>query len=112
MLRFRSPLLLALSAVTACADAGAPSAPVATVDDTTSIDAARGTSAASGTAYTSPALVRRPFPATNAWNTDVSAQPVDPASATLIASCGLRSLHADFGTVWDGAPNGIPYVLV
>ena len=55
---------------------------------------------------------RRPFPATNWWNTNVAADPVDPNSATLIASCGLRNLHPDFGTTYNGAPNGIPYVLV
>ena len=55
---------------------------------------------------------RRPFPASNWWNTDVSGSPVDPNSATLIASCGLRNLHPDFGTTYNGAPNGIPYVLV
>jgi hypothetical protein len=55
---------------------------------------------------------RRPFPASNWWNADISAEPVDPQSVTLIASCGLRNLHADFGTVWNGAPNGIPYVVV
>jgi hypothetical protein len=32
---------------------------------------------------------------------------VDPASATLIASCGVRNLHPDFGSVY-----GIPYVSV
>jgi hypothetical protein len=55
---------------------------------------------------------RRPFPADNSWNTDISAWQVDANSSTLIASCGLRNLHPDFGTVWDGAPNGIPYVVV
>lgn len=55
---------------------------------------------------------RRPFPSDNPWNADVSREPVDPSSATLIASCGLRTLHPDFGTVWNGAPNGIPYVVV
>ncbi|MGQ0647869.1 MAG: hypothetical protein ACT4P7_09875 [Gemmatimonadaceae bacterium] len=55
---------------------------------------------------------RRPFPANNWWNTDVSQDPVDPNSSTLIASCGIRNLHPDFGTTWNGAPNGIPYVLV
>ena len=55
---------------------------------------------------------RRPFPADNPWNTDVSGEPVDANSATLIAACGNRGLHADFGTVWNGAPNGIPYVVV
>jgi hypothetical protein len=56
---------------------------------------------------------RQLFPADNAWNTDIAAQPVDPNSAALIASCGATSpLHPDFGTVYDGAPNGIPYVVV
>lgn len=55
---------------------------------------------------------RRPFPADNAWNRDVSGDPVDPRSAALVAACGTGGLHADFGTVWQGAPNGIPYVVV
>jgi hypothetical protein len=55
---------------------------------------------------------RLPFPADNPWNTDVSSESVDPNSATLIAACGDRGLHPDFGTVWNGAPNGIPYVVV
>jgi hypothetical protein len=38
---------------------------------------------------------------------------VDPNSAALIASCGAgRVLHPDFGTVWSGAPNGIPFIVV
>ena len=63
---------------------------------------------------TVPTLVgNQVFPADNPWNQDVSASPVDPNSANLIASIGLgTSLHADFGTVWNGAPNGIPYVVV
>ena len=54
------------------------------------------------------------FPADNPWNTDISAMPVDPNSTTLLNNCGGagRRVHADFGTVWDGAPNGIPYILV
>ncbi len=53
------------------------------------------------------------FPPDNPWNRDVSADPVDPNSAALIASVGLNTgLHPDFGTVWNGAPNGIPYVVV
>ena len=56
---------------------------------------------------------KRVFPADNPWNQDVSNEPVDPNSANLIASMGLgTSLHPDFGTVWNGAPNGIPYVVV
>jgi hypothetical protein len=54
----------------------------------------------------------RLFPDDNPWNRDVSADPVDAASATLIAACGQRNLHPDFGTVWNGAPIGIPYVVV
>ncbi len=55
-----------------------------------------------------------PFPANNAWNTDVSNAAVDPNSDALIASIGLtRGLHPDFGSgLWDGAPIGIPYVVV
>src|SRR6266849_2914130 len=53
------------------------------------------------------------FPPDNPWNQDISAAPVDPNSAALIASIGLdRGLHPDFGTVYDGAANGIPYVVV
>jgi hypothetical protein len=56
---------------------------------------------------------RLPFPADNPWNTDISQQPVDPNSDNLIASIGATTgLHPDFGTVWNGAPNGIPYVVV
>jgi hypothetical protein len=56
---------------------------------------------------------KRLFPADNAWNQDISNEPVDPNSANLVASMGLgTSLHPDFGTVWNGAPNGIPYVVV
>jgi hypothetical protein len=56
---------------------------------------------------------KRLFPADNDWNRDVSGDPVDPNSANLVASMGLTtSLHPDFGTVWNGAPNGIPYVVV
>jgi hypothetical protein len=56
---------------------------------------------------------RRPFPSDNPWNQDVSGEPVDASSAALIAACGAdRGLHPDFGTVWNGAPNGIPYIVV
>lgn len=55
----------------------------------------------------------RPFPPDNAWNTRVDAAPVDPASDALIASIGLGGhLHPDFGADWNGAPFGIPYVVV
>lgn len=38
-------------------------------------------------------LTRRPSPADNARNTDVSLAPVDANSTTLIAACGIRNLQ-------------------
>jgi len=59
------------------------------------------------------ALGRRLLPAGNPWNTRVDASPVDPASATLIASIGLaKHLHPDFGANYGGGPFGIPYIVV
>ncbi len=56
------------------------------------------------------------FPADNVWNARVDSLPLDPNSQTYvtnISSIGLKSyLHADFGTVYNGAPNGIPFVVV
>jgi len=55
-----------------------------------------------------------PFPSSNAWNTDISAAPVDTNSGVLISSIGLGTgLHPDFGSgLYSGAPIGIPYVVV
>lgn len=53
------------------------------------------------------------FPADNPWNTDISGYPVHPMSESFVARIGAgKPLHPDFGTVWNGAPNGIPYTLV
>lgn len=53
------------------------------------------------------------FPAGDAWRTDISSSTRDANSDSLIASCGAtKGMHPDFGTVYDGAPNGIPYVVV
>jgi len=53
------------------------------------------------------------FPPDNGWNEDISIAEVDPNSDNLIAGIGANTnLHPDFGTVWNGAPNGIPYVVV
>jgi hypothetical protein len=53
------------------------------------------------------------FPAGSPWTTDVSGYPVNPLSSRYIASIGSAGyLHPDFGTVWNGAPNGIPYMVV
>jgi len=56
---------------------------------------------------------KQPFPPDNPWNQDISNAPVDPNSANLIAGMGPNDvLHPDFGTVWQGKPNGIPYIVV
>jgi hypothetical protein len=53
------------------------------------------------------------FPADNIWNWPVAHLAVSSNSATYVNTIGAATpLHPDFGTVWDGAPNGIPYVTV
>jgi hypothetical protein len=53
------------------------------------------------------------FPADNPWNQRVDKLPVAGDSAALIAQIGLSDpVHPDFGTVYNGAPNGIPYAVV
>ena len=56
------------------------------------------------------------FPPTNWWNLDVSAAPVDPASAAYISFIGTtRRMHPDFGgDVSTGSVQiyGFPYVVV
>lgn len=56
---------------------------------------------------------KRVFPADNPWNTDISGLPVDPNSAVYLNAIGFdKPLHPDFGTVLDGAPIGIPYIVI
>jgi len=52
-----------------------------------------------------------PFSASNPWNTDISAAPVDPNSTSIIANyVGSSTLmHPDFGT---DPTYGIPYIIV
>jgi len=55
------------------------------------------------------------FPANNWWNLDVSAAPVDPGSAALVAWIGAaKGLHPDFGGDSSPSPEiyGFPYVVV
>jgi hypothetical protein len=61
-----------------------------------------------------PALAGCPvFPADNPWNQRVDRLPVARDSAATIAAIGVGDpVHPDFGTVYDGAPNGIPYAVV
>jgi hypothetical protein len=56
-----------------------------------------------------PLTGRQVFPTTNWWNQDVSAAPIDAASAQFVSWIGpTRRLHPDFGP----PPYGIPYVVV
>jgi hypothetical protein len=54
-----------------------------------------------------------PFPAGNAWNTDISSVAVDPNSDNLLANVLSTGLRPDFGAgTYNGGPIGIPYVVV
>ena len=53
------------------------------------------------------------LPPDNPWNARVDGLPLDPNSDGYIAHMAPGAgLHPDFGTVWEGAPIGIPYVVV
>ena len=71
------------------------------------------TSAGAATSPRLPGVPKCPiFPATNVWNQRVDKLPVASNSQAIIDSIGLDvGLHPDFGTVWDGHPNGIPYTI-
>jgi hypothetical protein len=56
---------------------------------------------------------RQIFPPDNPWNRDISSDPVDPKSDAIIATIGSQKpLHPDFGSMFQGQPFGIPYVVV
>lgn len=65
-------------------------------------------------ARAAPTLAGCPvFPADNSFNKRVDRLPVAASSVKIIARIGLSDpVHPDFGTVSDGAPNGIPYAVV
>ncbi len=53
------------------------------------------------------------FPADNPLNKNISASPVDSRSDAIISLLGTPGIHPDFGSgLWDGAPIGIPFILV
>jgi hypothetical protein len=53
------------------------------------------------------------FPSDNPWNKTVDNEPVDPASNQIITGFSGNAIKADFGSgLWQGAPIGIPYVIV
>lgn len=56
---------------------------------------------------------RELMPADSPWRQDISKAKADPNSPRYIAAIGAgKPLHPDFGTVWQGAPMGIPYVVI
>lgn len=56
---------------------------------------------------------RRLMPEGSPWNEDISAAAVDPLSEKILKRIGLdKPLRADFGTEYEGAPMGIPYVVI
>jgi hypothetical protein len=72
--------------------------------------------ASSAGAATAPRLPGAPkcplFPVSNVWNKRVDSLPPAPNSDAIIGAIGADTgLHPDFGTVWDGKPNGIPYTI-
>src|SRR6202521_585044 len=62
----------------------------------------------------SPTLLGCPHvPGNNVWNPATHPLPVDPNSSAYVATIGAaKPVHPDFGTVYNGAPNGIPFVAV
>jgi hypothetical protein len=56
---------------------------------------------------------RRLLPDDSPWHRDVSRDPLDPRGPRILARLGLdKPLHPDFGPEWEGAPIGIPFVVV
>lgn len=53
------------------------------------------------------------FPSDNPINNNISLEPVDSRSDAIIALIGSPGLKPDFGSgLWEGAPIGIPFILV
>jgi hypothetical protein len=98
--------------LTACGGGGSSTDPNASV--TPSGPSAYGDMSAASLGVGAALNGALPFPADNAWNTDISQAPVDPNSNKLIESIGLNTgLHPDFGAgLYNGSPIGIPYVVV
>ncbi|MDP4180573.1 MAG: copper amine oxidase N-terminal domain-containing protein [Bacillota bacterium] len=64
--------------------------------------------------YSSPQIEGcKIFPEDNFWNTPIDNLPIHPKSEQYINSIGKsKSIHPDFGTIWEGKPIGIPYNVV
>ena len=94
--------------------AGSPSCRGAAVRRCGALCAIAFALAAGEAAAAPPTLAGCPvFPADHVWNVAVDTLPADANSAAYVATIGTGSyVHPDFGTVYAGAPNGIPYVVV
>jgi hypothetical protein len=56
---------------------------------------------------------RRLLPDDSPWHQDISQSPVDPNSEKILTRIGMdKPLRTQFGPEWEGAPVGIPYVVV
>ena len=110
----RRQALVAIPALmlSACGGGGGGDSPDAGSDDAPASAAGTLRNASLGAGASLNGAI--PFPADNPWNTDISGAEVDPNSANLIASIGNdKGLYRDFGSgTWDGAPIGIPYLVV
>ena len=96
-------------------DSTQPTAEAASANLTLTIDAA-GTIAACNQMTTGDNASLNgfvPFPATSAWNTDISQAPLDPNNTAITTASGFAGthLHHDWSSV-AGGNYGIPYVIV
>jgi hypothetical protein len=96
-------------------DATLPTAKSATADLSLTVSTAPGAAACSSMSTGNNASLNGflPFPASSAWNTDISSAPLDPDNAAITSAAGFTGLHLhhDFSSV-AGGNYGIPYVVV
>jgi len=93
----------------ACSPAGTPTGPGGTTDPPGSTGGTGAPGGSTGRVATIGGC--QVFPADNAWNRDVSADPVDPASSALMSQMSPSSaLHLDLGVTEE--EYGIPYTVV
>src|SRR5579872_2994044 len=96
-------------------DSTQPTSQTASATLSLTVDAAGTTSACSQMSTGNNASLNGfvPFPATSAWNTDISQAPLDPNNTAITSAAGFAGnhLHHDWSSV-AGGNYGIPYVVV
>jgi hypothetical protein len=104
-----------ISIVFTVTDAATPTAQTASVTLSLAINPAAVSSLCSGMSLGANANLNGflPFPASNAWNTDISAAPLDANNTAITTAAGFAGLHLhhDFSSV-AGGNYGIPYNVV